>query len=854
MKYNQIDDLAEHLFDSMDWKGQFINVLNESKIRYDEASGITSPPFDNIDKMMDGKTLTQAKSISKELYENKYISKLDLIKLSNIPPNNSLLFFGSIGSGKSLLRELICESSNSIIKVIDLMNNPSELFEDYTRKYLEGKEQLNEKIGEKINQLLDGELDYINQYEKSLLIVIDTLEDFLVRYNQKIDRVICALSHSTKYNNIRWLITTSNIASVVCDDAFARISGFQFSPREKSLESYSKFSDWYNLDRINFIKKLGSKIWSNLTDDVLNSDQSNHMNHFSPALVKSLADSHSSLPLHQPVDIFLNLLRTQLNRLDFTIKDESHLWKCLNALNMEQIAEELLNDDVNILDAKGSVFSTLSHSDIEFLVKNKILSLSVFTNPEGYVVTFPFLWSYMIGRELSEKNINDMMKTMIRKDNNSNSLAFQIRLIYLYYKSKNHSHSILNYSLELFDDISSSVFLLDYLSSHNRLKYMLELSEYISKSAVPSSITTSHLALAIHKCTDFISTQQYPESLIDNLSDTSHIQSRDHLNYCYSLALLDVEHDKINSTIKNIHSTFLEKLLFLSAYSIDSATTERELSLILEVYEQIIRDFKDENDLASLITIVLFLSSIIDSYKNDKLKNDFVSSFCIIYFKCSNIEFETFTRILFCDSFLEHSLRTKGAFSYHFINEGVRHYINKYDNETIFVMNRNLNGVKVILDKLIEIGAYDSNAKRERKIERKGEKYRKAKYPYENRKREVNFWLRASLHKRTGSLIRKLITNGSGDKLSSIKLVVNIFDEYLKSNKPHDYYINLSDGLLYCFRHIDLVDDSRKSQLPTYLRPLIEGYYRSQIIYENFIFIDEEEFISNVRQKADSLL
>ena len=103
MYYEVVPQLSKKLIDSPSWQKILEEILGKAKKRLDDIG--EGRNFPEYKRCLYDSTISEYKKVAYQLFQDRFLTRQEYNRIQNILPCNSLLFHGTLGSGKSSLEK-----------------------------------------------------------------------------------------------------------------------------------------------------------------------------------------------------------------------------------------------------------------------------------------------------------------------------------------------------------------------------------------------------------------------------------------------------------------------------------------------------------------------------------------------------------------------------------------------------------------------------------------------------------------------------------------------------------------------------------------------------------------------------
>ncbi|WP_405599727.1 MULTISPECIES: hypothetical protein [unclassified Pseudoalteromonas] len=784
MYYEVIPQLSKKLIDSPSWQKILEEILGKAKKRLDDIG--EGGNFPEYKRCLYDSTISEYKKVAYQLFQDRFLTRQEYNRIQNILPCNSLLFHGTLGSGKSSLEKSFSDIAG--LKVVNLLS-----------AYREGisvDEELEVKRV-RINQVLNGDFSQIPEIveETNTLLIIDTIEELIEEVGISLRKIIETMDSSTKHKNVRWVITSSDHVNIICNPLYSKLSSFQFKNQSDSgsqNDEKAYLANWYDLDLINIQFNVSQRLWCDTFQE--RNVELEQLDFYPPALIGVMSENADLLASFNEVnDIFKLLVHYIFDRLNLNSADRGKILSSIKQLEFfseEREGFHLTLDFLGSLNAEKAARET----SINQLINTRLILVSESNAAPVYKINIPLLWAYFFAVRAIEESF-DIEKFREHFGTNS-SLESHFKIIYQYYSFRSGTPLHIEQLCKGYGSLEGAIFLLNYSGRDYGLEFLNAtykvLSNGLSKGSRLLNEGVYHenlLTYALYRCLASTANSGYDSNLIEQITL--------YIGAIFKLLTKNESKKFLLSTVEvfldDLHESEAKQLI---PYSILKLTEYLRVS---------------ESEYFEVHDSFLFLLS---KY----------------LFKRYPFGYRTFFDFIFDKEYKKSAYSGFYRFSTKFLDAGFTHFlassgvvyksVEDSDSEIIFEFLAIL-----IRKKAYRNGTDQSNFDKLEKI---------------------RFLARSSFHKAIGNRIRKTFTMHVPDAKLLIERIAKEYSSYKLSVQSASERKNLTEGLLRIFKHIDIANKSRKSNLPTSLQPIIVKYINKSDITRYFNFVEDVDFIESV--------
>lgn len=758
-----------------------------------ESSSIEKsiPPEINF-LLKDNITLKAFRERVSTLYDDEVINMKLKSQLMKVKPNNCLLVLGDTGTGKSCLAQHII-NSDSNVEICEIFSHESD--------------EVNDNLKLLMNTSI-AELSKQND-EKTVVLIIDSLDDFLSTYSQySITELIALIDESTKYANIKWLITSHSIAKVIFNINYGWLSKYQFSRTDdvygfiksrSSNEESDLLNEWYDIEFSNKYHKVSYKVFCSLTNS--NNDGVSYFlskyppllaNYFGRVFNQNKDEIFGKIDIQGAIseELFTNLdLNNQKDKLDTYANNIVH--------QLINLSDEKINTN---LDENGFLEGELKEFQFEVdeLSKARMLNQSTNNFNRTVAIRVPVIWANKAAQFILTKKNNSLNNLLLKEVRVNNNFEFHLTN-YLIYKfifngKQNHKdifHNLVNSGTSI-DNIIFVLKSLDLNHSLDFLSFVSSLDEGLFKESVYSS---KSIVYFMHTLLEILEERDYPSEYISNLINLS---SR----------ILRAKDFKIHNKAFHlkVYRNLFSEILGSSSRHRDTSNGTLEMDHYLIMFCQI-------HNKGLRFTIV---------------QHAFIKDFLCQFFELYEFNENDLFKVLNSPLLREESIKYYNDFFKLFCSIGFNYLINRCDVKP-----------ERLIDRLVSSKVYQGPKLFEKESELE---------------KQIPSIIRRSAHKAIGSYFRGAFLACYNEPLRPIELVKN----YLSFIRNYDctelknIWPLIAEGAYFSLRHIDSSLGDKIVSLPKPLENEVKEIKLSSKRIEKERYLSVEKFISKNKTQLDN--
>lgn len=784
MYYEVIPQLSKKFIGSPSWQEFIDKILAKAKKRLDDNGDIKG--FPEYKRCLYDSTILDYKKIALKLFQEKFLSRKEYNRIQRVLPNNSLLFHGTLGSGKSSLEKSFSNMKDlKIVNLLDAYRECSSVDEESEIKR------------NRINRVLNGDFSQIPEIERktNTLLIIDTIEELVEEVGISLKTIIETMNSSTKYQNVRWVITSSDHVNIICNPLYSRISSFQFKNQfdlEPASEVKAPLANWYDLDLMNIQFSVSQSLWRDTFGE--SNIELEQLDFYPPALISIMADNADVLAsFNEENDIFKLLVHYIFDRLNLDSGDRG---KVLSSISELEFFKEGNVDFDLTLEFSGNLNAKEAGNtnSLNHLINAKLLLVSDSHASPVYKINIPLLWAYFFALRAIDESCD--IEKFREYFGVSSSLESHFKLIHQYYSFKKGMPLNIAQLCMAYGSLEGAIFLLNYGGKDYGLEFLAAtfslLSDGLSNGSQLLSEGVYHenlLTYALYRCLAAAANSGYDRDLVDQVS---------------------------------IFIGAIFKLLK------ENESKEFLVSTVEVFFDDLNEVDKEELILYSILKLTEYLRV------NESEYSDVHDSFLFLtsksLFKHYRIGYRTFFEFIFDTEYKKCAYNGFYRFSTKFLDAGFTYFL---ASSSVVYKSVEDSDSEIIFEFLAIL------------IKKKGYRYGTDKRSFDKLEK-IRFLARSSFHKAIGNRIRKTFTMHVPDAQLLLNRVAKEYCRYELNSKSASERKNLTQGLLHIFKHIDMVGSDRKSNLPSSLQPMIVKYINKNDIKKHFNFVEDSDFVDSV--------